>query len=61
MSERIETADDLTEEQLDLIAETEAELDAIQRRIDAGEKIDMQGRDKPNWINQVTPALDCDA
>jgi len=61
MSERIETADDLTEEQLDLIAETEAELDAIQRRIDAGEKIDMHGWDKPNWINKVTPALDCDA
>ena len=61
MSERIEIADDLTEEELAWIEETERKMADLQRRVDAGEKIDFSGWTSENWINKVTPALDCDA
>ena len=57
MIERIEIADDLTDEQRAWIAEIERKLDAIQRRIDAGEDINMHGWLSENWINKVTPEI----
>ena len=56
MIEHVEVAPDLTDDQLEWIAETEARLADLQRRIDAGEKINLHGWDQPNWIDKVTPA-----
>lgn len=48
-NERVEVAPDLTEEQLAWIAEEERKLDDLERRIEAGEDIDISGWQTENW------------
>jgi hypothetical protein len=48
-NERVEVAPDLTEEQLAWIAESERKIDELERRVEAGEDIDISGWQTENW------------